>query len=408
MIVIKLRNAYATISDSQQRRDYDMRWPSIRDRLRTQQEAEKREMEAAQADEKRAAEAAQAEKERTVEARARKQKEDTAREGLLRNLEQSRRRYDSDIFEMSRATWKLEADLKRLKVQDEEDVRKEKERNGWWAYFTSPTYGQEKETDEQKQKREENCVHRIASRRIKENELAEKRAKLKKLQDILSKVNGRIAAEKMKVEDEKFKAEAEARARKLQEETARAMREAQERADEFHRQRAERAAKEAREAKAAFDAWQAQERAREAQERARAAAERRREQEADELAEAAARARERAEQKATAREAAAAASLAAAAAKRARKARNERASQQDTRSGTSACRHDGWWSKVEGTQPCVSCQIIQKRFALQCPQCKMVACASCQKTLMGVRWNGEAGQSRRRHRDGDIPFFDYD
>ena len=389
MIVIKLQNAYATISDSQQRRDYDVRWPSIRDRLRTQQEAEKRQ-----------AEAAQAEKERTAEARAREQ-EDTARETLLRSLEQSRGRYDGDIFEMSRATCKLDADLRRLKVQDEEDVRKEKERNGWWAYLTTPIYGQEKETDEQKQKREENCVHRIASRRIKESELAEKQAKLKKLQDILSKVNGRIAAEKKKVEDEKFKADAEARVRKQQEQTARMMREAQERADEFQRQQAERAAQEAREAKAAFDAWEARERAREAQERAWAAAERRREQEADELAAAGA------ERKA-AREAAAAASLAAAATKRARKARNDRASQQNRSSDTSTCRHDGWWPKLEGTQLCGSCQSIQRRFALQCPQCKMVACASCQKTLKGVRWKGEAGQSGRRRRDGEMPFFDYD
>ena len=361
---------------------YDLRWPSIRDSLWTQQETEKRQTEAAQAETRRAA-----------EARVKKQQADAAREERLRNLEQSRRRYDQDIFELSRATRKLAADLKRLKELDDEDVRREKERNGWWAHLISSISGQVRETDEEKQEREKKRVDRLASQRIKGSELAQTEARLKKLQNAQRDVNGRITAEKKKAEDEENKAEEEARVRRLQEARARAMREAQERMAEMQRQRAEQAAKEAREAQAARNAREAQERARVAA--AAAAAERRR-REAEERAKAERRAAE-------------GAAATAAAAKKSQ----------------STCRHDGWWPKVEGMQLCGTCHIVQNRFALQCPRCKIVACTSCQKGLRGARWKGDAGGgggsrggggSGRRYgstrsndyAQDDYSYFDYD
>lgn len=374
---MKLQNAYDTISDPEKRRVYDLRWPSIRDSLWTQQETEKRQTEAAQAEKRRAA-----------EARAKKQQADAARGERLRNLEQSRWRYDQDIFELSRATRKLAADLKRLKELDDEDLRREKERNGWWAYLTSPISGQVKETDEEKQEREKKRVDRLASERIKGSELAQTEARLKKSQDAQRDVDGRITAEKKKAEDEENKAKEEARVRRLREAEARAMREARERMAEMQRQRAEQAAKEAREAQAARNVREAQERAWEAA--AAAAAERRR-REAEERAKAERRAAEEA-------------AATAAAAKKSQ----------------STCRHDGWWPKVEGMQLCSTCRTVQNRFALQCPRCKIVACASCQKGLRGARWKGDAGGggggSGRRYgstrsndyAQDDYIYFDYD
>ena len=376
-MVMKLQNAYDTISDTTKRRAYDLRWPGIRDTLRTQQESEKRR-----------AQAAQAEKKRATEARAKKQEEDNARQARLQNLEQSRWIYDTDIFELSRAIKKLAADLKRLQDFDDEDVRKEKERNGWWAYLASPIYGSPaKETDEQKQERETKHLHRQASRRIKGSELADKEARLRKLQDALRDVNGKIAAEKTKAEDEKRKVEQEARARKLkaeQEARERAMREARESwMAQAQKERAERAAREAREAQAV----------REAQERARVAADARR-KEAEERANAARRAEE------------------AAAAQRARKARDDWSGVAAKRS---VCRHEGWWPKVEGRQLCSKCHALQNRFALQCPGCKMVACAGCQKVLRGERRKGGGVTGHRQYGcsgddnyDCDIPYYDYD
>ena len=94
----------------------------------------------------------------------------------------------------------------RLQAQDEEDSRKEKERNGWWAFLASPLFGKVKETDEQMRARETSRLHRLASKTIKESELREKQARLQKLQGALQSVNSAIAAEVKN-------AEAEARAR---------------------------------------------------------------------------------------------------------------------------------------------------------------------------------------------------
>lgn len=372
---MKLQNAYETISDPAKRREYDLRWLGIRDSLRAQQESEKRQ-----------AEAAQAEKKRAAEARAKKQEEEKARQERLQNLEQSRSLYDRDFFELSRKIRKLVADLKNLKDQDEEDVRKEKERNGWWAYLTSPIYGQVKETDDQEQERKRKHCDRQASKRIKGSELAEKEARLQKLQDALRDVNGRIAAEKRKVEDEKIRIEREARARKMkleQEAKEQESREAWERIARSRREQAERAAKEAREAReaqAAREAWEAQERARVAA----AAAERRR-READERAQAIRTAEEVAQ-----------------------KAREKRNEWSRLRRTESTCLHQGWWPKVEGRQLCANCHSVQNRFALQCPGCSMVACASCQKSLRGGRWKSGGGGGGAGRRYGFAASVDYD
>ena len=334
-----------------------MRWPGIKDSLRTQQEKNKRQAEAAQAERKSAS-----------EARTKKEKEDNARQERLRILESVKSRYDSDIFELSRAVRKLEADLKRFQDQDDEDIRQEKARNSWWAYLASPVYGKVNETDEQKQARETARLHRLASKSIKGSELDREKAKLQRLQNALQDVNVKIAVEKKKEEDEKRKLEDEARARKQkmeQEERIRMMREMRERAAKAQKERDEQAAKEARKAQAAREAQEAQERVRMA-----AAAERRR-KEAEERAEAMRAAEE--------------------AARKARKTWDKWAE----RSTKSTCRHDRFWPKVEGRQLCSNCYAVQRRFAFQCPGCQMVACANCRQNLRGEKRNKGGSFGRR-------------
>lgn len=376
----KLQNAYETISDPEKRREYDLRWSGIRDSLRTQQESEKRQAEAAQAEQKRAA-----------EARAKKQEEEKARQECLQSLEQSRSVYHRDIFEISWRIRKLAADLKILKDQDDEDVRKEKERNGWWTYVTSPIYGQVKETDEQKQERETKYYDRLASQRIKGSELAEKEARLKTLQNALRSVNDRIAAEKKTVEDEQMRIEREARARRLKAEQEAREREMRERWERIQRKQAELEREQAERAAAAREAREAREAqaAREARERARVAAEILREVE------------EQAQAMRTAREAA-------------RKAREKEESEWSglktptERTTETTCLHEGWWPKKEGRQVCAMCRDVQKRFALRCPGCGLIACAACQKDLRSARsrsggvgvGGGGRGRGRGRGRGG--------
>lgn len=266
-------------------------------------------------------------------------------------------RYDSDIFEISRVVRKLETNLKRLQDQDDEDLRKERERNSWWAYLASSIYGKVDETDEQRQARDIGRLHRLASKNIKGSELCGEEAKLQKLQDVLQDVNGKIAAEMEKVEDE-------ARAH-IKETALRMEQEARNRAQQEMREKWAKAEKEQTErtAKAARDAQEAQERAqkaREAQERVRkaVAAERhRRETE------------ERVQRMQATEEAA-------------QKAKGASDSKRST------CKHGKFWPKVEGRHLYCNCHTVQTRFAFRCPSCEIIACASCRQTFRGEKRKG--------------------
>jgi len=250
----------------------------------------------------------------------------------------------------------LTADLKRFQDQDEEDVRKEVDRNSLQAYLTSPPYGKVQETGEQKQTRETERLHRLASRRIKESELHQKEAKLQGLQSALQTVDSQIAAEKEKAADETLAQARERILRMEQEARSRVQQEMRERFAKAQKEQAERAAKEAREAQAAREAREA----REAEEcvRQAEAAQRRKTEEA---------------------------------ARKARKAQNERfkpatpldGSSRSSGSTKTTCRHYGFWPKIEGRHLCSNCHTFQRRFALRCPGCSMIACASCRHTFRG-------------------------
>lgn len=278
------------------------------------------------------------------------QKEESARQERLQRLQLLKSRHENDIFEGNRVIRRLAADLKRLQGQDDDELRKERERNSWWTYITSPIYGEAKETEEQKQRRETERLQRLATKSIKENQLAQKEAILQSSRYALNNVNREIAAVEKEEEDE-ARVQAVRRQEQLrkEEEARRRVEEEQRRAkwakweEEQIKLRKEQVA---RAAKAAREAQEAQERARE---------------------EAAKIYRAESEKRAQA----------ASMAERARTARQAR--------NDSACLHDKFWPRIEGRHLCGSCHNTQRRFAFQCPGCGMIACASCRQTLRGER-----------------------
>ena len=361
----KLSSAYETISDPVKRRTYDTIWARIKENRRTEEESQKRETEAAEKERKRA-----------DEEKAKNQKAESARQKRLQHLQLLKSRHENDIFEGNRVARRLAADLKHLQNQDDDELRKERERNSWWTYITSPIYGEVKETEEQKQRRETERLQRLASKSIKENQLAQKEAIIQRSRYALDDVNGEIATMKKEEEDEarvqavrrqeQLRKEEEARRRVEEEQRRMKWAKWEEEQIKLRKEQAARAAKAAREAQ------EAQERAREeAAKKYRAASEMR----------------------------AQAASLAERA-RTARQARND-----------SVCLHDKFWPRLEGRHLCGSCHKTQRRFAFQCPGCRMIACASCRQTLRGERRrnNGNSGGGFHfdSYDDTDFVYYGY-
>lgn len=150
----------------------------------------------------RQAEAAEAETRREAEARAKNKEEDEARrsrgaEARAKDLENagrqkvlqswrvSKARYDKDISDLHQHTTLLEKDLNQLEDQDNEDSRIEKEQNSYRTYLSSYFYPKAKETEEQKQARENERIQRRTSRRSKEILLMTTKGKLQRQRDVL-------------------------------------------------------------------------------------------------------------------------------------------------------------------------------------------------------------------------------
>lgn len=375
----QLQNAYETLKDAEKRRLYDMKWPSIKEKLRAQHESEKHKAEAKEREQRRASQ--QLAKEKRV---------DEARQERVRHLEVLKRRYNDDIFEVTRAVRKLMADLTGLQNKDDEDSREYRERNGWLAYLTSPIYGKPRETEDEKMAREIERIQRHAIKRIKESELKEKETKLNRLQDALREANNKIAVENEKAEEALQTQVREEKLRKAQEAKIKAERDMREKRAWFEeirvkaqKERAEREAKKAREAEAARKAQEELERALKvvAAEKykleVKQAQRRQEEQESTRKASAEIN-QKRTEERRRATHAAEEA------------ARNAQAQaafvygfSHNPNSTSSSCKHEWFWPRVMGSHQCQNCNLIQNRFAFQCPGCRMMACASCRQILRG-------------------------
>lgn len=352
-----------------------MRWPSIKEKLQAQHDSEKRKAEAEESEQRRAS-----------QQKAKESRVEKSRQERVRHFEVLKRRYNDDIFEVTRAVRKLTADLTRLQEKDDEDSRKERERNGWLAYLTSPIYGKQKETEDEKMARETERIQRLAIKRIKKSELKEKVTKLNRLHDANNKIaiKNEKAEEAIKVQirEENLRKAKEASMKMEQE-----MREKRARFEEIRvkaqKERAEREAKKAREAEAALKAQEELERARKAVEAERYKQEvkqaQRRQEEHERTRKASAKINRKLTEERKRATHAAEEAVRNAQAQAAFKYRFS----HDSNSTSSSCKHERYWLSVMGRQQCQNCNLIQNRFAFLCPSCRMMACASCRQMLRG-------------------------
>lgn len=188
---LKLLEAYETLSGPSTRRRYDSLWPGIRGRRDAQREARKGQEEAAEAARKKAAQEA-----------LYSERQQKASQDRLQPLEQSRSQCESSIFEINREIGRLTTELRRMQDKDDEESKKQRERNSWWSYLTSPISGKTAETEEEKLRREAERLQRLAITSIKSNDLKRKEAILKTLETDLKIINLRIATEKKRYEEE--------------------------------------------------------------------------------------------------------------------------------------------------------------------------------------------------------------
>ena len=303
----------------------------------------------------------------------RKQKEQTVWLEQLESLEKQRSEYEIKIFECSRGIRNLSATLKRLQERDDEDLRKESERNSWWTFFTSPIYGKQvPETEEQKQQRDFHRIQRFHTKGIKEKDLIQHEANVHNLKDRLHDVTGKIAAVKQKREDARLAEEARMQERLRKEQEAKRRAEAEEERVRQAKWRAEWEAESARlrneEAvkRAARLAKEAQE-AEEARRRARAAQEAC-DREVQEMLLAHRRERARSMREA---------------AQTAQKYKAQGPSARGFASSQSLCRHKAFWPKIQGASLCQNCNRLQRQFGFKCPDCNLIACATCRQKLKG-------------------------
>jgi hypothetical protein len=158
MVEMKLVEAYETLEDSVKSHSYDIRWPGINAKERAEHDAEKRRKEAAEASRRQAAQEA-----------AKKKKVNDERQARLDYWIAERNRYQDDIFEGNRRVTRLKSEIAHVQSLDDNELKKEKAKNSWWTFFSSPVYGKVKEREDEKRDREVKRLDRNATKRIKKN-----------------------------------------------------------------------------------------------------------------------------------------------------------------------------------------------------------------------------------------------
>ena len=348
----KLGRAYETLKDDSSRRAYDLIYPSLTSRHPFAQSTPTSYTHTASSTQQAEAhEAAQ------IAALQKSKQERDARWRIKKSA------FDWSIANLQRGIRELEGKIKILDVTIAAEAAKEAQKNSWTTWFLSPITKKIEETEEDKERKDRERQERAIEKDMKERRLSSKKADLKKEDTALKTAKAELDAANRCDEGKIQVIQARIQARET-------------------RQRQER---EKVERERIAKIWKQQQEQREKRERE--AAEALRKQLAEEQA---ARQKQQAEESRRLQEI----------------LRNEtrRYKEEYThyspyersthRTQTSACSHDGWWSKVHGRTACPKCHEVWT-YLLECPGCSMKACPKCQADIR-PRNRGYRGRTNYR------------
>ncbi|EQL03090.1 chaperone protein [Ophiocordyceps sinensis CO18] len=385
----ELLDAYSTLSDPNQRKLFDLQYPSIR-------------TQSAQAGRDKNEHGTSQTKSTSPQTNEEQEMEQLNRE--IKWMCTHQKKLELDLFDLQEVIKQKSSTLSRLESETTKEAKEDAYRKTWMGYFF-----QAQLTAAEKEERNRRASGRMTGQRVVETQLHNcnvKMASIRSQLDVLRESIRGKQIQRMSIWQRqmaaKANAEQRARAEELRkQETARREREEQlrrareaetrrreeeaskKRAENLRAERERAEAKKAREerhrqyereraeAKKAHEEWQRlYERERE---RAEAREERRRQYE-----------REREQEEPDSEEE-------SENGQRGQKARgfehrNGAGTKKTTaRTGgatsTTKCKHRGWWQRIDGRSLCEHCGVWQSKFALRCPGCQVMACASCRKVM---------------------------
>jgi hypothetical protein len=349
---LKLGRAYETLKDESKRRDYDLIYPLItRSHPSPRTTQTPRPPPASTPQSGALSEAAQ------IVALEKSKQERVARWRTKKNA------FDSSIFELQRDIRRLEQEIKNLDSIVAAEAAENAQKNSWGTWLLSPIYKRAEDSEEEKARKDRKRQERRIEKDMKERRLDLKKADLKKEESLSRQAKEEVDAADL-VDNGKIrvlKGRIWARETREREERERAERETRAR---IWKQQQEQWEKLEREASEALRKQEAEE---------RAAEQRRQEEQA------------RMWQK-----------IIDDNTKNGREqfAHVFTAEGSPRQASTSACRHDGWWPKVQGRTACPECHEIWT-YLLRCPDCKMKACPRCQSKIRS-RIPRSAARTNRR------------
>lgn len=321
---MKLGTAHDTLKDETKRQAYDLIYPSItKRRLSPHTTQTPRARPASIPKTEALSETAQI-------AALQKSKQERSASWLVK-----KNAFDSSIFALQRDIRQLEKEIKAFDSILAAEAAEKAQKNSWGTWLLS-IYKKAEDSEQGKARKDREMQEKRIEKDMKERRLEKRRVALKKEEGLFREEKGEIGAADM-VDEEKIRViqrgiwTRETWERRLRE------RQEEERRQKIRKQQQKQWKEKERNAAAIWRKQQAEERA----------AEHKRKEEFARM-------------------------------------RRRSTDQASTSTCTSTCNHDNWWTKVQHRAECPECYDFCI-YLLECPDCKMKACAKCQGAIRRTR-----------------------